>query len=77
MYWAQALANQTKDNDLHIQFSRIAKNFEANETKINDELISVQGKSMEINGYYLPSKELTEKAMRPSETFNTLLSNIN
>jgi len=73
MYWAQALAAQTKDIELKSKFMSIAKELEDNESKIIDELNVVQGKSMDINGYYLPNETLTSKAMRPSETFNAIL----
>ncbi|PRZ23909.1 NADP-dependent isocitrate dehydrogenase [Flavobacterium granuli] len=76
MYWAEALAAQTNDAELQAKFSSIAKEFEANETKINAELIGAQGKAQEIGGYYQPNPELTNKAMRPSETFNTILAKI-
>jgi isocitrate dehydrogenase len=49
----------------------------ANETKIDAELIAAQGKEQKIGGYYHPSFELTEKAMRPSETLNTILAQLN
>ncbi|SHG88818.1 isocitrate dehydrogenase [Flavobacterium fluvii] len=75
-YWAQALAAQTKDAELKAIFSPIAAEFEANEAKINSELIGAQGKSQEIGGYYQPNPELASKAMRPSETFNTILAKI-
>jgi len=77
MYWAQALASQTNDTELQTKFSSIAKELEDNENQIVDELIIIQDKSMDIDGYYLPSKELVSKAMRPSKTFNTILSKIN
>ena len=76
MYWAEALAAQTNDTELQAKFSSIAKEFEANETTINAELIGAQGKAQEIGGYYQPNPELTTKAMRPSETFNTILAKI-
>lgn len=76
MYWAEALANQTKDAELKATFTPIAAEFEANEAKINDELIGAQGKPQNIGGYYQPNPELTSKAMRPSETFNTILAKI-
>ncbi len=76
LYWAQALANQAKDIELQTKFSNIAKELEANETQIIDELITVQGEPMDIGGYYVPNEELTVKAMRPSKTFNTILSSI-
>ncbi|UFH34021.1 NADP-dependent isocitrate dehydrogenase [Flavobacterium acetivorans] len=76
MYWAEALAAQSNDTELQAKFSSIAKEFEANETTINAELIGAQGKAQEIGGYYQPNPELTTKAMRPSETFNTILAKI-
>ncbi len=76
MYWAQALAAQTKDAELKTAFTPIAAEFEANEAKINSELIGAQGKPQNIGGYYQPTPELVSKAMRPSETFNTILDKI-
>lgn len=76
MYWAEALATQTKDADLKAIFSPIAAEFEANEAKINSELIGVQGKPQHIGGYYQPNPALISKAMRPSETFNSILAKI-
>ena len=76
MYWAEALANQTKDSELKSIFSPIASEFKSNETVINSELIGAQGKHQDIGGYYQPNPELTGKAMRPSETFNSILAKI-
>ncbi|MBF6640983.1 NADP-dependent isocitrate dehydrogenase [Flavobacterium sp. J49] len=76
MYWAEALAAQTKDAELQAKFTEIAGELNANETQINEELIGAQGKPQQIGGYYQPSKELTEKAMRPSQTFNSILSKL-
>lgn len=76
LYWAEALAAQSKDAELQAAFAPIAKELRANEEKINAELIGAQGKAQEIGGYYQPSPELTSKAMRPSETFNTILAKI-
>jgi isocitrate dehydrogenase len=75
-YWAQALAAQTKDAELKAIFTPIAAEFEANEAKINSELIGAQGKAQNIGGYYQPNPELVSSAMRPSETFNTILDKI-
>ncbi|MNG17625.1 Isocitrate dehydrogenase [NADP] [compost metagenome] len=77
MYWAEALAAQDKDATLKAIFTPIAKAFNENEAKINAELIGSQGKPQIIGGYYQPNPELTSKAMRPSETFNAILSKIN
>ena len=76
-YWAQALAKQTKDAELKAIFTPIAEELTANEAKINEELIAAQGKAQNIGGYYHPNFELTDKAMRPSITFNTILAKLN
>lgn len=75
-YWAQALAAQTKDAELQAIFTPIAAEFEANEAKIDAELIGAQGKAQNIGGYYQPTPELISKAMRPSETFNAIVAKI-
>ena len=75
-YWAEALANQTKDADIAAKFAPIAKSLAENESKINEELIGSQGKPQEIDGYYRPDFEKTDKAMRPSETLNQILNAI-
>ncbi len=76
MYWAEALAAQTKDAELKAIFEPIAAAFIANEAKINEELLGAQGKAQNIGGYYQPNPELTNKAMRPSAIFNSILSKI-
>ena len=74
MYWAQALAAQTKDAELQAIFAPIAKELTDNEAKINEELISAQGKPQAIGGHYQPTPALVDKAMRPSATFNSILA---
>jgi isocitrate dehydrogenase len=76
MYWAEALAAQTKDTELSAKFADVAREFNTNEAIINEELIGAQGKPQDIGGYYQPVKALTDKAMRPSQTFNTILSKL-
>ena len=76
MYWAEALAAQTKDATLKSIFSPIALELNQNIAKINSELIGAQGTSQKIGGHYQPNPELTSKAMRPSETFNAILAKI-
>jgi isocitrate dehydrogenase len=76
MYWAKALSKQNKDQDLKKIFTPIAKELEENEAKINGELISVQGHSVNIGGYYEPTEKLVFDAMRPSKTFNKILTEI-
>ncbi|MCB0467880.1 MAG: NADP-dependent isocitrate dehydrogenase [Aequorivita sp.] len=76
MYWAEALSKQDKDADLKKIFTPIAKELRENEAKINNELISVQGHPVNIGGYYEPTEKLVFEAMRPSKTFNNILSEI-
>jgi len=76
LYWAEALAAQSKDADLKARFAPLAKTLLENETKINEELIGSQGKPQNIGGYYNPNDELASKAMRPSETLNTSLASL-
>ncbi|WP_299263059.1 NADP-dependent isocitrate dehydrogenase [uncultured Psychrosphaera sp.] len=70
MYWAQELAAQTADSELQAKFSKVAEFFTANEDKVVDELAQVQGKAMDIGGYYKPDDAKGFAAMRPSATFN-------
>ena len=74
LYWAEALAAQTKDKDIQARFAPLAKMLKDNEAKINAELIAAQGKPVDMGGYYLPDFEKTSKAMRPSATFNAALN---
>ena len=76
MYWAEALANQSKDAELKSKFSPVAAALFENESKINSELIGAQGKVQNIGGYYQPNPELTSQAMRPSVSFNSILDSI-
>ncbi|NNE31392.1 MAG: NADP-dependent isocitrate dehydrogenase [Winogradskyella sp.] len=74
MYWAEALANQDKDLDLKHEFTTIFRELQAHEPKILEELISIQGKSVDIDGYYYPNEQRVSNAMRPSETLNKILN---
>jgi isocitrate dehydrogenase len=76
LYWAEALSAQDDDQALKEQFTPIAKQLRENEAKIVDELNAVQGKPVEIGGYYHPNRELVAAAMRPSATFNGILASI-
>lgn len=74
MYWAEALAAQDDDAELKERFAPIAKALADNEKKIVDELNGVQGPAVDLGGYYKPSQDLTNKAMRPSPTLNAIIS---
>ncbi|HEY5892650.1 MAG TPA: NADP-dependent isocitrate dehydrogenase, partial [Chthoniobacterales bacterium] len=65
LYWAQALAAQTADAELKSLFTPIAEKLSANETKIVDELLAVQGKPVDISGYYQPDEAKASAALRP------------
>ncbi len=74
MYWAEALAAQDQDAELKSLFSRLAETLQANESAIVDELNSVQGQPVDIQGYFHPNRELASQAMRPSKTLNDALA---
>jgi isocitrate dehydrogenase len=74
MYWAQELAAQTDDKELQAKFKKLAETLTANEKKIVDELAAVQGKPVDIGGYYLADPVKFETVMRPSATLNSVLA---
>ena len=76
LYWAQALAEQSKDAELKAVFTPIAEEMTSNEAKIDAELIAAQGKAQEIGGYYQPNEVLTTNAMRPSTTLNAIIAKL-
>jgi isocitrate dehydrogenase len=73
LYWAQALASQHQDSELQARFAPIAKELADNEVRITEELLAAQGQAVDIGGYYIPDDTMTEKAMRPSATFNAII----
>jgi isocitrate dehydrogenase len=74
LFWAQALAGQTEDKALAARFAPLAQALAKNEQKIVEELNSVQGKPVDIGGYYAPDREKVTAIMRPSATFNAALA---
>ena len=76
LYWAQALAEQTEDAALQQHFKAPAKALTDNEAAIVAELKAVQGKAVDIGGYYHPDTSKTSQAMRPSKTLNQVLDTI-
>jgi len=76
MYWARALADQSKDPELRARFGRVATALEGNEAKIVGELNGVQGKPVQVGGYYHPDPAQTARAMRPSATLNAIIDGI-
>ena len=76
LYWAQALANQNENTALKERFTKIAQELADNEETIVNELNNAQGSPVSIGGYYEPKEALTQKAMRPSATFNHILATL-
>ena len=76
LYWAQELAKQTANADLQAKFTSIAESLASNELKIVDELNTVQGVAMDIEGYYAPNAAKTSDSMRPSTTLNSIIDAI-
>ena len=76
MYWAQELAAQTADKELQAQFAPLAKALTDSEEKIVAELNAVQGKPVDIGGYYMPDVQKLTAVMRPSATFNAALDTV-
>jgi len=74
MYWAQALAEQNEDAALKAHFAPLAKSLAENEQKIVDEFKAVQGKPVDIGGYYKADPAKTKAVLRPSATFNAALA---
>jgi len=76
LYWAEALAEQKSDAELQAQFSPLALQLAAHEATIIDELNQVQGKAVDLAGYFHADAEKLSQAMRPSTTFNAILSSV-
>ncbi len=76
LYWAEALAAQDDDADLKAEFAAIAQSLLEHEDRIVEELIGVQGKPVDIGGYYQPDDAKANSAMRPSETLNGVIDGI-
>jgi len=76
LYWANALAEQSEDESIRKIFKPAAEQLNGNESRIFDELLSVQGKPAEIRGYFLPEPEAAAEHMRPSSTFNEIIDQL-
>jgi len=77
LYWAQALAEQTKDTELATKFKNVAQQLADNEIKIIEELNSAQGENVDLDGYYLADVEVASANMRPSDTLNAIIESLN
>ena len=76
LYWAQALAEQDADAELKAVFAPLAERLAASETKIVEEQIAVQGKPVDIGGYYQPDDAKAAAALRPSATLSGILAEL-
>jgi isocitrate dehydrogenase len=76
LYWAQELAKQTDDAALAKAFAPLAETLAANEQTVVDELIAVQGKPVDLGGYYQPDAAKASAVMRPSATWNQALATL-
>ena len=76
LYWAKALASQTKDAEMQARFKNVSDALEKNESKIADELLNVQGGPVDLGGYFMPDPVKTEKVMRPSASLNAIIDNM-
>jgi isocitrate dehydrogenase len=73
LYWAQAMAAQTRDAALQAAFAPLAAQLTAAEATIVAELNGAQGKPVDIGGYYHPDAAKCAAAMRPSATLNAAI----
>ena len=73
LYWAEALAAQSEDHKLQLEFASMASALKTAESKIIEELIAVQGSAADIGAYYRPDTKKAEQIMRPSATLNQIL----
>ena len=75
-FWAEAIASQDHDLSLKSEFRSLEKILNEEENTITRELLEVQGRPINLGGYYFPDRELAEKAMRPSPTFNRAMASL-
>ena len=73
MYWAEAMSKSCKDKAVAEKYQHLFKSLQDNEDKINKELLSAQGKKVDLGGYFMPDESKVASAMRPSETFNSII----
>ncbi len=76
MYWAEALASQDQDSELAGRFAPLAERLRSSEARILSELEAVQGRPVDLGGYYHTDPERVERVMRPSASFNEALASL-
>ena len=75
-YWAEALANQSEDSDLQSKFAPLAKELDTNEDTVIQQMNEVQGKEVDMGGYYQADEDTLKQVMRPSEVFNQAIASL-
>ncbi|QEN09646.1 NADP-dependent isocitrate dehydrogenase [Oceanispirochaeta crateris] len=76
LYWAQALAEQNRDEELKLKFAALSKELKEHEEEILEEFMQAQGHPVDLGGYYLPDPEMVSNGMRPCTIFNQLLASL-
>ncbi len=76
MYWAEQLRLQNNDAEMKEKFTGVFEQLSQNKEKILNEIAAAEGKQTDIGGYYLPDETKAEKAMRPSQTLNSIIDSI-
>lgn len=76
LYWSEALASQDEDAELKKIFTPVFQELSGKESQILSELVSVQGKPVDIDGYYFANEDKVSTAMRPSLTFNQVIDRL-
>ena len=74
LYWAQELAAQADDPALREHFAPLARALADSEQAIVGELSAIQGRPVDIGGYYLADADKCKAVMRPSVTLNAVLA---
>ncbi len=76
LYWAEALAAQDKDKELKARFAPVAKALGEKAAEIDASLIAVQGKPVDMDGYYRPDRKKLDAAMRPCAALNAIIDSL-
>ncbi len=75
-YWAEALANQSEDSELQSKFAPLAKELDTNEDTVIQQMNEVQGKEVDMGGYYQADEDTLKQVMRPSKVFNEAIASL-
>ncbi|WKR21040.1 NADP-dependent isocitrate dehydrogenase [Actinomyces israelii] len=73
LYWARELAAQDADAGLAAHFAPVAEALGAANEAVQADLVAVQGRPVDIGGYYRPEPARADAVMRPSKTLNRII----